>query len=287
MADRMAKTLSHSLAVVIVLAAGCGQHSAESPNSTAASQGIPTMSSPTTTSPQDWQNLSRLKIVFGHQSVGENVISGIEALARENDVALSIAETREAFAAPGLHHFKIGRNGEPRSKLEDFDATMSKDIAGTADIALMKLCFTDFGPDTNAQQLARDYIAELDRLASRFPQTTFVPVTAPLTTVQTGPKALIKKLLGKEPGGYEDNAQRELFNQTLREHYANRAVLFDIAAIESDFGKVTIERDGQNIETLNPEITYDGGHLNDQGKHLIGGALVHHLANVARPDPAE
>ena len=72
------------------------------------------------------------------------------------------------MAAPGFHHFKIGRNGEPRTKLEDFDATMSRDIAGTADIALMKLCYMDFDSEPNPQQLARDYIAELDRLAARF-----------------------------------------------------------------------------------------------------------------------
>ncbi|GFE85450.1 hypothetical protein GCM10011488_04040 [Steroidobacter agaridevorans] len=269
------------LAVFIALAAGCGQHGAERPNSSTAK------AIPTTASAQDWQNLSQLKIAFGHQSVGENVLSGIEALAREHDVAVSVAETREALAAPGLHHFKIGRNGEPQSKLQDFDAAMSNDIAGTADIALMKLCYMDFDSEPNPQQLARDYIAELDRLASRFPQTTFVPVTAPLTTVQTGPKALIKKLMGKEPAGYEANAKRQLFNETLRQHYADRDVLFDIASIESGFGKVTIERDGQPVETLSPELTSDGGHLNDQGKHLIGNALVHHLANVARPDQAE
>ena len=278
----MTKTLSYLLAVFIALAAGCGQHSAESPNSATAGKAIPT-----TASAQDWQNLSQLKIAFGHQSVGDNVISGIEALAREHDAALSVAETREALAAPGFHHFKIGRNGEPRSKLEDFDAAMSRDIAGTADIALMKLCYMDFDSEPNPQQLARDYIAELDRLAARFPQTTFVPVTAPLTTVQTGPKALIKKLLGKEPAGYESNAKRQQFNETLRQHYANRDVLFDIASIESGFGQATVERDGQAVETLSPELTSDGGHLNDRGKHLIGNALVHHLANVARPDQAE
>jgi hypothetical protein len=279
----MTKTLSHSLAVLIALtAAACGQHSAPSPNTLTGSQAIAT-----TASPQDWQHLSQLKIAFGHQSVGGDVISGIETLARENDVALSVAESREVFAAPGLHHFKIGRNGEPQSKLEDFDATMSHDIAGTADIALMKLCYIDFDSEPNPRQLARDYIAEVDGLASRFPQTTFVPITAPLTTVQTGPKALIKKLLGKEPAGYESNAKRQLFNQTLRQHYANRDVLFDIASIESGFGQAAIERDGQRIETLNPDLTSDGGHLNDQGKHLIGSALVHHLANVARPHPAE
>lgn len=272
------------LVACIALAAGCGQHTTESPASLNSMP--PSKAIPTTATAQDWQNLTKLKIAFGHQSVGADVISGIEALARESDVAFPVAETRAAFAAPGLHHFKIGRNGEPQTKLADFDATISGDIAGTADVALMKLCFIDFGPGTNPQQVAQDYIAEVDKLAARFPQTTFVPVTAPLTTVQTGPKALIKKLLGKEPAGYEDNAERNVFNETLRKHYANRDVLFDIASIESGFGKVTIERDGQRIETLDPDITSDGGHLNDHGKHLIGGALVHHLANVARPNAA-
>jgi hypothetical protein len=276
----MMKALSLSLVACLALAAGCGHSGAESPNSVSSQN-------PMTATPQDWQNLSRLKIAFGHQSVGADVISGIETLAHENNVAFPVAETRAAFATPGLHHFKIGRNGEPQSKLADFDATMSGDIAGTADVALMKLCFIDFGPDTHPQQLAQDYIAEVDALAARFPQTTFVPVTAPLTTVQTGPKALLKELLGKEPAGYERNAQRKEFNETLRKHYANRNILFDIASLESGFGKVTVERDGQRIEALDPALTSDGGHLNDRGKHLIGGALVHHLANVARLHPAE
>lgn len=277
----MMKALAIALAGCMTFLAGCGHPTGESPNSMTIGKTFPT-----TASPQDWQSLSQLKIAFGHQSVGGEVVSGIEALARENQAPLSVAETRGPFAAPGLHHFKIGRNEEPQTKLKDFEAAMSSDIAGTADVALMKLCYIDFRPDTNPKQLAQDYIAEVDGLAARFPQTTFVPLTAPLTTVQTGPKALIKKLMGKKPAGYESNAQRRIFNETLRAHYANRNVLFDIAAVESGFGKVAIEHDGQRIEALDPALTYDGGHLNDQGKRLVGGALAHHLASIARPSPA-
>lgn len=230
---------------------------------------------------QDLRRLSQLKIVIGHQSVGGEVIVGLEALARESNVSLAVAETRQPFTAPALHHFKIGRNSEPDSKLKDFEATMSGNLAGDADVALMKLCYIDFTPGTNPKRLAEAYIAEIDSLSTRYPQTAFVPVTAPLTTVQTGPKAMLKRLIGKVPAGYESNAMRNEFNEILRKHYAESARLFDIAAIESDFGKVAVEHDGKRIEALDPALTYDGGHLNDRGKRLVGGALAHHLVKIA------
>lgn len=235
---------------------------------------------PTVADAQDLQRLSQLKIVIGHQSVGGEVIVGVETLARESNVPLTVTETRETFVAPALHHFKIGRNTEPESKLQDFEASMSGGLAAVADVALMKLCYIDFIAGTNPKTLAQAYIAEIESLSTRYPQTTFVPVTAPLTTVQTGPKALLKKLMGKVPGGYESNFMRKEFNEILRAHYADNVRLFDIAAIESDFGKVAIEHQGQRVEALDPTLTYDGGHLNDHGKRLIGGALIHHLAKV-------
>lgn len=269
------------LAGCMALLAGCGhQQSEESANAMTNVKVIPTVADV-----QDLQRLSQLKIAIGHQSVGGEIIDGLGALARESNVPLAIAETRQSFTVPALHHFKIGRNSEPDSKLRDFEATMSADLAGVADIALMKFCYIDFTPETNPKQLAQAYIAEIESLSTRYPQTTFVPVTAPLTTVQTGPKAIIKKLMGRVPAGYESNVMRKEFNEILRAHYADSSRLFDIAAIESDFGKVAIEHEGRRIEALDPALTYDGGHLNDRGRRLVGGALAHHLVKIKSTAP--
>jgi hypothetical protein len=273
----MTRQLTIALAACIALLAGCEPQTTHNPTSM-------TGNAPHTTATiQDWNAFSKLKLAFGHQSVGAQVVSGIEALSRENQIALAIAESREALTAPALHHFKLGINGDPQGKIKDFATAMSDPFAGSADVAFMELCFVDFAADTDSEQLAHQYIANIDQLAARFPHTTFVPVTALLTTVQTGPKALIKKLIGKEPAGYEENARRKVFNDMLRSHYASRNVLFDIAAVESRFGNMAIQRDGRRIEILDPALTSDGGHLNDEGERLVASALVHHIANLAQP----
>lgn len=270
------RDLTIALTACMTLLAACEQHTASQQGQTMVDTTHSMLANG-----QDWQRLATLKVAYGHQSVGEQVISSIEAEARANHVSVSIAENRDAFAAPGLHHFRIGINGDPHGKIEDFKKAMSQQIAGSADVALMELCYVDFDADTKAQQLAQQYIAEIDQLAARFPNTTFVPVTALLTTVQTGPKALVKKLLGREPAGYAENARRQEFNDVLRAHYASSKILFDVAAVESRNGNVTIERKGTRVEVLDTAFTSDGGHLNERGKQLVSDALVHHLATVA------
>ena len=235
-----------------------------------------------TPSTADWQELERLRVVFGHQSVGYNLVAGIEALRKEQQQSLAITETRMPLTQPGIHHFTIGRNGEPLTKLADFDSVMRSGVAASADVAMMKLCFVDFTSDTKAGSLAAAYIAELDRLSKEFPRTAFIPVTAPLTRLQSGPKAWVKRILGRPTGEFAENAQRQGFNRILREHYRDQHILFDLAALESDSGRVEGTFDGKTVEALNPDLTSDGGHLNARGQRLIGGALVHHLATITR-----
>jgi len=231
----------------------------------------------------DLARISRLRIAFGHQSVGYNLVAGIDTLAREAHVPFTITETKSAFTAgPGLHHFTIARNEEPLTKLADFNAIMRGGLAESADIAMMKLCFVDFGKEVRPQPdaLARAYIAELTRLAAQFPHTIFVPVTAPLMTVQSGLRAQIKKLLGTLPAGYEENERRQLFNRALRKRFGATGLLFDIAALEDDSGRSSVQFGGKAIETLNPAYTSDGGHLNALGQRVLGAALIHHLATL-------
>ena len=270
-----------ALAICVTFFAGCGS---EHPDGNAAMIDLKPIETSATVG--DWHAVSGLKIAFGHQSVGADVIDGIELLARETGVPMSIKATRNPLSAPALHHFAIGENGAPDSKLLDFSGSIAETIGGSADVAFMKLCYVDFNGTTDANELARKYISTLESLSLQFPNTTFVALTAPLTTVQSGPKALVKKLLGRHPAGYEGNASRKVFNDAVRSRYGDSNRLFDIAAIESGFGRHRIEYDGKLVEVLDPALTYDGGHLNDRGKRLVAGALVHHLAAFSLPTPA-
>jgi hypothetical protein len=226
-----------------------------------------------------WQALEKKRVVFGHQSVGYNILNGVTRLAGRDGVKILMHEQRTGVALLGISHFTIGKNGDPLSKIHDFAAAIDAGAAQGADIAMMKLCYVDFNATSDAKQVAKDYITSLESLAQKHPGTTFVAVTVPLMAVQTGPKAWIKQLMGRQPNGYLDNVKRAEFNTQLREHYLAAGRLFDIARIEADeCCKVNVE--GQQIEALNPELTTDGGHLNERGQEVVAAALLDFVSTL-------
>jgi hypothetical protein len=261
------------IAVAMLALPGCDESKHEEKSMLTATQ----------ISMQEWQALEKKRVVFGHQSVGRNILNGIERLAARDGVKIDIHEQRMAPAQQGISHFPIGSNGDPKSKIKDFAAAIDAGAAQGADIALMKLCFIDFNATTDARQVADDYIASLESLAQRHPDTSFVAVTAPLTAVQTGPKAWIKRLLGKQPSGFLDNAKRAEFNTLLRERYLAKGRLFDLARVEAGTaGKFCTARvDEQAVEVLCPEFTNDGGHLNEHGQELVAASFLNFVSSLA------
>lgn len=258
--------------VLLVMCAtlACGQGERQEDEMTNAEQ----------VSAAEWDTLAARRVVFGRQSVGLNILNGVQALAAETQAPLVITETRAPSGAAGIVHFKVGRNGDPLAKIDDFAAAMAAIEAGAGrhtDIALVKLCYVDISPATDVRRLADRYGETLDRLAVQFPRTTFVAVTAPLTTVQAGLKARVKRLLGRAPDGLAANARRTEFNELLRERYGRQGRLFDLARCESGSGAP--ERyQGQAVETLDPALTSDGGHLNALGAQRVATRLVKFLA---------
>lgn len=226
--------------------------------------------------PAQWQAVAQQRILFGHQSVGRNILDGVRDLAAAAGVSIPMQESRGPAVAPGLTHFAVGSNGDPLAKISDFAAAV--DGGAAADIALMKLCYIDFSGAQDPTQVAAAYCDTLDALRGRHAQTTFVAVTVPLTTVQGGPKALVKRMLGRTPDGQAENERRQVFNEALRaRNGAGR--LFDLAAIEAGRGG----KQGA-APCLDPALTSDGGHLNDQGARLVAAAFVGFLAGL-HPSP--
>lgn len=256
--------------------AGCD---AGSPPETQAMSATSSSAAPTDA---QWQRVAEMRVLFAHQSVGNNILDGIQREAAARRVPLVLAESRDALPGAGIQHFKVGRNEDPAAKLADFQNVVAAEASTPPDVALLKFCYIDFPPQVDPQQLAQQYIAELDALSAAHPDTIFVPATTPLTTVQTGPRALLKKVLGKQPGGYADNARRHTFNEAVRNRYGNDPRLFDIAALESHAGRNSVEAGGARIEFLDPALTDDGGHLNEAGQRLLGNALIAHLATLGQ-----
>jgi|KBSSwiStaDraftv2_1062776.scaffolds.fasta_scaffold147656_3 lysophospholipase L1-like esterase len=222
------------------------------------------------------------RVIFAHQSVGGDILAGVNAVSAGAGVPLNVVETRIAPATGGgIYHFKVGTNGDPLGKIREYHDALAQTPLTGVDVALVKLCYIDFNRGTDAAQIATAYVQAIEDLQSRHPQTRFVAVTTPLTTIQTGPKAWVKSLLGKTPAGYAENAKREEFNAVLRQKFgAGR--LFDVAKLESQGGAepVVYDYQGSSYEALDPALTSDGGHLNDAGKRVVGSAFVKFLANL-------
>ena len=230
--------------------------------------------------------LATKRIYFAHQSVGANILQGLAELARAAEVPLRVVQAPRAaeVAAATFGHFFVPQNGAPLEKLANFEAALGADSG--IDIALIKFCYVDIDAGTDAAELFARYQATIARLQAANPHTVFVHVTLPLTTVQSGPKALAKRLLGRAPYGTIENVRREQYNALLRRAYAGREPLFDLAQLEShapDGTAVSVAWDGSTAPAMADAYTDDGGHLNARGRDVAARELVRVLAAAARP----
>lgn len=219
--------------------------------------------------------VAQQRILFGHQSVGANVLQGLEKLAGRENARLRVTSVR------------VAENRQPLRKLRSFEQALASS-GERPTVALLKFCYVDIAADTDAEGLFGEYRAMLARLRAAHPGTVFVHVTLPLTTVQCGPKALAKRLLGRHPYGTLENLRREEYNALLRAAYRGREAIFDLAQVEStapDGAAVTVTWKGRRAPALAPRYTDDGGHLNAAGGLRAARELVRVLAGIVRQVP--
>lgn len=208
--------------------------------------------------------LSEQRLLFGHQSVGANLLSGVSALKIPN-LRLQEVTKLDELSGPGFAHVRIGRNEDPLSKLTHFESLFEKAQGAPYQLAFFKFCYIDFNATTDVDALFQRYVQTFERLSAAHPQTRFVHLTVPLTTVQSGLKAQLKSWLGRARWGAAENRQRHRFNEKLRAHYGNgKAALFDLAALEARHPDGRIEQfelDGQSYPQLIAAYSDDGQHL--------------------------
>ena len=231
-----------------------------------------------------WKSLNEKRTYFGHQSVGNNVIAGIvDIQSRDNRINLRILklEAATALKEPGFYHSQIGRNEVPRSKVDDFARTIESGLGNSADIAFFKFCYIDVNPRTDVAGLFRHYQNTMERLKNKFPRVIFIHSTMPLVKLQDGPKAWIKRILGKPLSGMDDNFKRDEYNRLLVTTYGGRDPIFDLTKAESTYPDGTrsvITKDGRSFHTLVPGFTNDDGHLNENGRQAAAAELLRALA---------
>lgn len=233
------------------------------------------------------ETLASKRIFFAHQSIGFNIIEGLEELKRSDpgiNIEASEAPRPDTFRKPVLGHIRAGKNRSPESKLEAFEAALSGGIGEKVDIAFVKFCYLDINSRTDINEVLVKYKETMTRLKTKYPKIRFVHFTVPLMSSATGVKASLKRLLGMEMKSELDNMKRNSYNELLRKEYLGNEPLFDIAEIESTYGdksRSSFRMDGKTYYSLAPEYTNDGGHLNETGRKLVAERLVIFLSGLA------
>lgn len=212
------------------------------------------------TIPQEFLDKARsLDVIFGHQSVGGNILEGLADL-QESD------GERYACEAPtdpkptwfekhgGFGQFEVGENENPTSKIDDFQSRMKEAGYGKyVNVAMFKFCFVDIveGGESKPKEVFEAYREAMESLEKAFPKVRFVWWTVPLAT--------------------EDNAARNAYNKLVREWCKKKGkTLFDLADIESNGGDALLD-----------EYSEDGGHLNETGRVRVARAWWWLMARLA------
>lgn len=231
------------------------------------------------------------RVFFGHQSVGNNIIEGLESLVSSSGVELAISDYQnyQEESKGCLLHNEVGENTDPVSKCTDFGRIIDEELSGKIDYALLKFCYVDVTRRSDVKQVFGDYQRTIDDLIDRHPDITFIHTTVPLMHTPSGVKVWIKKLLGRENTRKLDNIKRNEFNELLRATYSTDPII-DIAKSEStypDGRRETFEVDGKAYYSMISEYTSDGGHLNSTGQFQVAKSFVQELAQIIRTAPAE
>jgi hypothetical protein len=237
------------------------------------------------------RKLSQQKILFGHKSVGKNIINGIRQLQKV-DSRFSLIKLVEYHAGddvnvPGLYYINNGRNGLPKSKCDNFYSILKDHNLGIkVDIAFFKFCYVDIQKESEVHAIFEYYYNKMNHLEEKFPDLTLVHFTCPLRAHGYGIKGKIKNILIPDMA----NIKRNQFNNLLLNGSFKNMNFFDLAKIEStlpDGRKETFIHDGRKYYALAKIYTDDGGHLNELGQRIAAFNLTKELVNITSKIPAK
>lgn len=230
------------------------------------------------------EKLSNSRIYFAHQSVGYNILDGLQDHLREDQrLKIKILETTDATQLRGgvLVHTRVGKNGDPVLKIHEFENMVEHGLGNNADFAILKFCYIDFDGTTDIEGLFARYRQTLEKLKTMYPATTFIHLTVPLCVRAKGAKIWARDILGYLSYGDAENVKRNLYNDKVRREYQGKEPLFDLAAAEStypDGKREGFTKEGMRYYSLIPGYSSDEGHLNETGRKIVAARLIEYLA---------
>jgi len=233
--------------------------------------------------------LSERKIFFGHQSVGFNILQGIDELLRDSKETRLTVVNFEIDGIPpegrGIFEAKIGTNGNPFKKIDEFKKVVLGGEGTTPwEMAFFKFCYVDFYENADVEKIFEAYKRSITEIRTKLPGLIVVHMTVPLTTGTPSVKERIKGVLGRKEIEFLGNIKRNRFNDLMRAEYAGNAPLFDLAGYEStrpDSSRAAFQYEGKSYEMLDRGYTDDGGHLNGKGRDWVAWNLLSYLSGLS------
>jgi lysophospholipase L1-like esterase len=227
---------------------------------------------------EGWRSLADRAIYFGHQSVGDDIMRGVERLNKDVSLNLRLVQTRvpAAVSHPAFVHFHAGSNQDRVSKNTDFLRILDARPRADNPIAILKYCYVDVVDGTDVDAAFAAYRQTVSQVRERHPDVVVVHTTVPLTTVEGKLKAAAKGILGRR-AARDDAKARHRYNSLVRAAFKRREPLFDIARVESlrtDASRALFSLEGEEIEVMADGNTRDGGHLNERGQRALAAELL-------------
>jgi hypothetical protein len=208
------------------------------------------------------------RILFGHQSVGENILKGVALIAPDVKQVSLTPNDSALYSDKGILHFKVGQNREPIGKIDHFrKEIIDRKWGGRVDLAVMKFCYIDFDKSTDIKKVFEYYVSNIDIIKNVYPDLSIVHCTVPITVHRNDLRSIIRNMVR----GDVENIKRCEFNSMLVQKYKGSDPLFDIACIESSIpndGREVRMFKGKKYYTLFKGYTYDGAHLNENGQNI-------------------
>lgn len=195
------------------------------------------------------------RTVFGHQSVGWQVLQGVEMWANEFGQPDPTFPDYESGSLPGsggfLAHFYAGTNGDVFTKTAEFLSHLQNGLASQVDIIVMKFCYADLrsGSGYTPQQMFDEYKLWVDTVESTYPALTVIYATTAI-------------VMGENSDG-ANNGLRQTYNDLVRAEYAASGRLWDVADIQST------DPSGNKVLYGGIESLYSGYASPDQ-RHIYG-----------------
>jgi hypothetical protein len=192
------------------------------------------------------------------------------------------------FDKPILGHSIIGQNGNPGSKISDFQKIIRGGLGDRVDIAFFKFCYVDIKNNSDPSEIFRQYNEAVGQLSQVYPKTRFWHLTVPICGHDKNPKTAIKSslkaILGRKTW-LDDNMKRQQYNTLLKDAHSQKHDVFDLACAETTNAQglrcYVLGKGKEQVCVLLSEYTSDGGHLNTQGKKAVAEQFLITLAQLA------